>query len=226
MRKLNRWTCLCRPSAGNDAANRAEGAGNFLPPRKVALAAAPRGQYEFRCRRTAGIRAEFRTEAPLMASLDHRPENPKMKKHLDRLQRLFPLTLGFVSLLLAVPLLLQDAWPRAFSARAHALLGALPLALIAVAYLIFQFRRRPGREELFKAVLLSIAFFFWAANQYWADSRFATLFNDIAIALFVLDVFFVLAGWPSTSPDESFAEAYVEPEDARAAEEPLEAPGR
>jgi hypothetical protein len=34
------------------------------------------------------------------------------------------------------------------------------------------------------------------------------LFNDIAVALFVLDVFFVIAGWPSSSPDESFAETY------------------
>jgi hypothetical protein len=37
----------------------------------------------------------------------------------------------------------------------------------------------------------------------------ATLFNDIAIALFVLDVFLVMIGWPETSGDESFAETYV-----------------
>jgi hypothetical protein len=39
----------------------------------------------------------------------------------------------------------------------------------------------------------------------------ATLFNDIAIGLFVLDVFLVMIGWPATSPDESFAETYEEP---------------
>jgi hypothetical protein len=27
---------------------------------------------------------------------------------------------------------------------------------------------------------------------------------------FVLDVFLVMIGWPTTSPDESFAETYVE----------------
>jgi hypothetical protein len=63
--------------------------------------------------------------------------------------------------------------------------------------------------EFVKAILLSIAFFFWAANQLWPDLRAATLFNDIAIALFVLDVFFVIVGWPATSPDESFAEMYT-----------------
>jgi hypothetical protein len=31
------------------------------------------------------------------------------------------------------------------------------------------------------------------------------------LPLFVLDVFFVIAGWPATSPDESFAESYIEP---------------
>jgi len=44
---------------------------------------------------------------------------------------------------------------------------------------------------------------FWAANQLWPDLRQAVLFNDIAIALFVLDVFLVMVGWPATSPDES-----------------------
>jgi hypothetical protein len=41
------------------------------------------------------------------------------------------------------------------------------------------------------------------------DLRQATLFNDFAIALFVLDVFLVMVGWPVTSPDESFAETYA-----------------
>jgi hypothetical protein len=43
----------------------------------------------------------------------------------------------------------------------------------------------------------------------------ATLFNDVAIALFVLDVFLVMIGWPATVPDESFAETYAEHHDKR-----------
>ncbi len=60
--------------------------------------------------------------------------------------------------------------------------------------------------ELAKAILLAAAFLFWAANQFWPNLPQATLFNDIAIALFVLDVFLVIVGWPRTSPDSSFAE--------------------
>lgn len=121
--------------------------------------------------------------------------------------------LGALTLASVAVLLVWDAMPRLFPANAHNLLGALPLALIAVAYLVYQTIRRPGPAELFKAALLATAFLFWAANQYWPDSPRSTLYNDVAIALFVLDVFFVLVGWPASSPDESFAEVYAEPND-------------
>jgi len=136
-----------------------------------------------------------------------------MKTHLDRAHRAAPVLLGALTLASVAVLLVWDAMPRLFPANAHNLLGALPLALIAVAYLVYQTIRRPGPAELFKAALLATAFLFWAANQYWPDSPRSTLYNDVAIALFVLDVFFVLAGWPASSPDESFAEVYAEPND-------------
>jgi len=80
--------------------------------------------------------------------------------------------------------------------------------MIAFAYLVYQIAHRPARREFAKAILLAVAFLFWAANQLWPDFRQATLFNDVAIALFVLDVFLVMIGWPPTSPDGSFAETY------------------
>src|SRR5271166_2937288 len=134
-----------------------------------------------------------------------------MKAHLDRAHRAAPVLLGVLTLASVVALLVWDLSPGLFPPRTHDLLGALPLALIAVAYLVYQSIRQPGPAELFKATLLAIAFLFWAANQYWPDSPHATLYNDIAIALFVLDIFFVILGWPATSPDESFGETYVEP---------------
>jgi hypothetical protein len=134
-----------------------------------------------------------------------------MRAHLDRAHRAAPVLLGVLTLASVAVLLVWDALPGLFPPRAHNLLGALPLALIAVAYLVYQSIRRPGLAELFKALLLALAFLFWAANQYWPDSPRATLYNDVAIALFVLDVFFVLIGWPASSPDESFGESYVPP---------------
>jgi hypothetical protein len=81
--------------------------------------------------------------------------------------------------------------------------------MIALTYIVYQCARRPVRTEFVKAIMLAFAFLFWAANQLWPDLRQATLFNDIAIALFVLDVFLVIVGWPATSPDESFAETFA-----------------
>ena len=92
------------------------------------------------------------------------------------------------------------------SGASHDFLGAFSLAMIAVAYLVYQLVHLPSGRELVKAVLLAVAFLFWAANQFWPNSPRATLYNDIAIALFVFDVFLVMIGWPPTSPDASFAE--------------------
>ena len=133
-----------------------------------------------------------------------------MHKRLDRTHRAIPLVFGWVTLISVGVLLTWDLNPKFFPARAHEFLAAFPLATIAIAYLLYQGARRPAGKEFVKSILLSLAFLFWAANQLWPDLHQATLFNDIAIALFVLDVFLVMIGWPTTSPDESFAETYVE----------------
>jgi hypothetical protein len=132
-----------------------------------------------------------------------------MYLRLDRSRRSIPMALGVTTLASVGVLLAWDADPEIFPARAHDFLAAFPLGMIAVAYLVYQAAHRPARGELVKSILLAVAFLFWAANQLWPARRQATLFNDIAIALFVLDVFLVMAGWPATSPDESFCETYA-----------------
>jgi hypothetical protein len=119
--------------------------------------------------------------------------------------------LGVITMASVGVLLAWDAVPGMFPPRAHDVLGAFPLAMIAITYLVYQAAHRPALMEFVKAILLAVAFLFWAANQMWPDLRQAILFNDIAIALFVLDVFLVIVGWPATSPDEAFAESYAAP---------------
>jgi hypothetical protein len=131
-----------------------------------------------------------------------------MFKRMDRAHRALPVILGVISLASVAALFAWDALPRLFPAGVHNVLGAFPLAVIALAYLVYQSAHKPAPMEVLKAILLAIAFLFWAANQLWPALPQATLFNDIAIGLFVLDVFLVLIGWPATSPDESFAEIY------------------
>ena len=129
-----------------------------------------------------------------------------MRKRLNRGQRSVPFVLCLITLASVLVLLVWDALPRIFPTRAHNVLGALPLALIALAYLAYQAIRRPTAQELTKAILLSIAFLLWAANQFWSDMPYARLLNDMAIGLFVLDVVLVIVGWRASSHDESFAE--------------------
>jgi hypothetical protein len=105
--------------------------------------------------------------------------------------------LGVLTLVSLGPLLVWDATPARFPARAHDVLAAVPLTLVALVYLVYQGLRRAAPREFAKAILSALAFVFWAMNQLWPDHRQATLFNDIAIAAFVLDVALVIVGWPA-----------------------------
>ena len=129
-----------------------------------------------------------------------------MNTRLDRAHRAAPVALGLLALGGVGVLFLWDAFPERFPARSHDSLGAFPLALIALAYLLYERARRPAFREWVKAIMLAAAFLFWAANQLWPESRGAVLWNDIAIGLFVLDVVLVMVGWPAASADESFGE--------------------
>jgi len=107
------------------------------------------------------------------------------------------LVLGVVTLASVVLLLAWDVTPKSFPDSAHLVLGAIPLALIAVSYLVYQLYVRPRQADLIRAIILALAFLCWAENQLLGDGRLATLFNDLAIALFVFDVFLTMTGWPS-----------------------------
>jgi len=109
-------------------------------------------------------------------------------------RRSLPVILCVLTLVSVGVLLVWDVLPGLFPGGAHAFLAAFPLAMIACACLVYEAVRHPARSELVKAILLACAFLFWAAIQFWPASHQATLFNDIAIALFVFDVF--LATYP------------------------------
>ena len=108
-------------------------------------------------------------------------------------RRHFAALLASLTLVSVAVLLAWDAAPGLFPRRAHLALGALPLALIAISALAYQAGRRPYRlRDWVRVSILAAAFLFWAANQFLAPLAVATLFNDLAIALFVLDVFLTI----------------------------------
>jgi hypothetical protein len=129
-----------------------------------------------------------------------------MREVLRRIHRRLPIAIGALTLVSAAVVLVLDVARPALDRRVHDVLGALPLALIAVGYLLHQSVLRPAPKELLKTVMVALAFLFWAGNLFWREPFLAMVFGDVAIALFVLDVFLVIVGWPPTPPDEGFAE--------------------
>lgn len=87
-----------------------------------------------------------------------------------------------------------DLWPGFLSSRAHRLISAAPLLAVAVGYLVLQLRLRPRPHELLKRALLSLAFIFWSASQLAPATGWAPVANDLAIALFVLDLGLIIWG--------------------------------
>jgi hypothetical protein len=99
-----------------------------------------------------------------------------------------------------VPLLAWDALPGAFPVRSHDAIAATPLASVAVVCVLQALVRHVPPSELAKTCALAAAFLFWAANQLWPDRPYATLFNDIAVALFVADVVMPWSRWLRNEP--------------------------
>lgn len=87
--------------------------------------------------------------------------------------RLLSVILGAVTLADVLVLLIWDAFPAAFPAGSHAILAAFSLAMIALAYLVYQIALRPAAMEFLKAIMLAVAFLFWAASQFWPNSPHA-----------------------------------------------------
>ncbi len=110
-----------------------------------------------------------------------------------------PVMAGALTLLSVGVLALDDACPQWFPPDIHDALATLPLVLIAFACLLLQLVRRAPPGEWAKALIVAMAFLFWAANQIWPDRTLRTFFNDAAIGLFVVDAFLVIVGWPANS---------------------------
>lgn len=129
-----------------------------------------------------------------------------MSLPFSRASRLAAVVIGVLTLADVAVLLARDAFPRFFPAGAHGPLAAFSLAAIAIAFLAFQLAQRLTPIQLVKAMIVAAAFLFWAANQFWSSLPQAGLFNDLAIGLFVLDLFLVISARSRSSPAESFAE--------------------
>jgi hypothetical protein len=105
------------------------------------------------------------------------------------------LTRGFslVAVIASVLLLANDAFPS-FLPLKHSETSALPLLLIGAAYVCLQPVVRPGVWELAKRLLLALAFILWGFVQLLPENEITAVLGDLVIALFVVDLFWIVRG--------------------------------
>ncbi|HLG78233.1 MAG TPA: hypothetical protein VKX46_17590, partial [Ktedonobacteraceae bacterium] len=87
-------------------------------------------------------------------------------------------------------LLLGDLFPQLVVGLPHAPVSAAPLLLIGAASLGFQVLTRPRPFEVFKALLVSLAFILWGIDQMLPPGWLTTTIGDVVIVLYVIDL-----GW-------------------------------
>lgn len=131
-------------------------------------------------------RPERRLDAPFPASRRKRSWPRFFKPGLIVL-----LSFGIVLALSSGALLLFTDLPwSVLHPLAHAPASAVPLLCIGLTSLGFQCVVRPKRLDLLKELIVSAAFLFWGIDQLLPTGRIATTLGDVVIALFVLDL-----GW-------------------------------
>lgn len=94
------------------------------------------------------------------------------------------------SLAASIILLLSDVFRSPFL---HAPVSAAPLLLIGSTYLGFLALLRPKPLDLFKALIVSAAFLLWGIDQLLPTGWFATTLGDVVIALYVVDLGWMIA---------------------------------
>jgi hypothetical protein len=101
------------------------------------------------------------------------------------------------------------------SAKAHAWLTALPLALAGIAYAVLQIRLRPDRWTLVKRLFLAAAFVLWAIDQFLPAGKLAMLVGDAVVSAYVLDLFWIVQEQRESDGGESKTHAGIEERAAR-----------
>jgi hypothetical protein len=74
----------------------------------------------------------------------------------------------------------------------HSYLSAVPLALAGIGYAALQIHMKPERGILLKRLLLAATFILWAVDQLLPPGRMATVIGDVVVAMYVLDLFWLV----------------------------------
>jgi len=95
---------------------------------------------------------------------------------------------GATPLLTPLPAHIAKAAVRVLAVLKNVPLSALPLLLAGSSYIILQAILRPRPLELFKRLMLGIAFLLWGVVQLMPAGDLATELGNVVIALYVVDL--------------------------------------
>jgi len=95
----------------------------------------------------------------------------------------------FISALASLGILMGlDALDHLQAGLFHQQAGALSLMLIGASYISLQLSTKRHWNEVFKGVLLGIAFLLWGGEQFVPSGPLVTAMDSIVITIFVVDL--------------------------------------
>jgi peptidoglycan/LPS O-acetylase OafA/YrhL len=126
----------------------------------------------------------------------------KLLSSVNKALRWLTTFLIVLALACTAALLTSDAKIRIPFGISASVISAAPLLLIGVSCLVFLAVLRPRWSDLVKNILLTAAFLLWGVVQLMEQSALSKTLGDIVIALYVLDLAWViLAGVNSREED-------------------------
>jgi hypothetical protein len=91
-----------------------------------------------------------------------------------------------------VALLIADAREQLHLSELHRRAGALAFMFIGASYISVQVSHRRPWLEIFKPVLLGVAFLFWGWEQFLASSPWVTAMDAVVVLIFVADLSLII----------------------------------
>ena len=118
---------------------------------------------------------------------------------LNNILRWSSYILAVVALGASSGLLIGDTKFWTHRGLSEAAISAAPLLLVGAAFLLFQPIVRPRPAELLKNVILAGTFLLWGAVQLMPQNALAARLGNLVIALYVVDLAWMVLGAPNSS---------------------------
>jgi hypothetical protein len=106
--------------------------------------------------------------------------------------RWLSITLFILALVAVACMWFSDALRHLHTMSSHQQIGALPLILIGLSYIAFQFVGKRRLAERVKGLFLGFAFVLWGSEQLLPPSPWVMVMDSLVISIFVVDLALII----------------------------------